>query len=210
MRYISILVLLLICSMASAQKISIGLRTGVAVNTSPFKEELAIMASDAKGVPSVIAGVRGTVDFKHFQAGVGVDYSFYKYHYTMGFSESRVTTPYAFPYLFGNYKINLRRSFVFVGIMTGVTIWGSEKYFDVGSGQTYVSERNKAGLSAGVQAGYNLSVAKKWNVQVEVGARSLPIKAGVTHYDGLGNPISVQENNRVFAMPITLGVNYRL
>lgn len=214
MKYILLIAALQAGSATYAQSISIGLHGGMNFNSTPSfaKDQL----TGASGFSSMLVGIKGTVDFKHFQVGAGYDNSRARYSFTtntntsLGSINMVASTPVPFPYLFANYKYGSSRSYAYLGGSIGYAMLGGKlnimtdektQWRSVGQGNTF---------SGGLQAGYNLSLTKRWSVQGEVGVRYIPPNVTYTSFDAGGKAYETPVSGSSFSYPVTIGINYTI
>jgi hypothetical protein len=213
MKYILLTAVLLSGSTTYAQSISLGLRGGYNMNSTPtFGDQL----TNTSGTNSFLLGLKATVDFKHFQAGAGFDYGRQRYMYetntntSLGSITLAASTPLKYSYLFANYKLGTSRSFAYFGGTIGYAVFGGKLNIMANDHTQWRVGGQKKALSGGLQAGYNLSLTKRWNLQGEVGARYIPLNGTYTSFDSDGESYETPIKGGAFSFPVTIGINYKI
>ena len=134
-------------------------------------------------------------------------YTGYDYNYT-----EVLASAYAAPLLFINKKINLPKSYLYIGPAAGYM-------FVLNSGNTYgytvpgeqMNFGNAQGFAYGLQAGYTLNISKKAALNAEIAYRRAQVSY---HVDGPNADdyitIPYDLEHTLIYIPATIGIKYTL
>lgn len=181
MKKIIIIVLVLGSSFTtSAQKIEVGINGGV----MPYFETTMSPTTET----SPYASVRGALNSRGWQAGLGVEHFQLQTTFTSNAeSVDHLHNSYGMA-IFGNKLFRLPKSYIYTGINGGYN-----------SGRTTRNQNlvPHTGFNLGLQAGYTLNIAKGFGINAEVAARYNRV-----YYGDMGM-------FRVYmTVPVSLGLRY--
>jgi hypothetical protein len=135
--------------------------------------------------------VKGLYNFKHWQAGLAVDFMRWNYppYYAFG-TPVRFANPAIPIQLFANRKLLLKRAIPYAGVFAAAI-----PYFSPKDGYFRNSTKSGVAYSGGVQLGIGNKIIAHWGVNAEV-------KAGLVRLNAFSVPAYM------YTMSLTVGARY--
>lgn len=210
-----LLIVIMLPLYCQAQNFEFGINGGCNFHFLPINN---IYTTQDKAILGYAAGFRANLVLPAAQIGVGVELAnFVEYNYVMPVYTAKVfnhiAEPLISPYAFYNRTYsNIINGYLYTGVMAGVTIarvgvnsWQyNNGIYNVPTGYSTVYNSAR-GFTAGLQAGAVLMVRKHLGLNLEAALRYTDYT-----YKAPSSTLEDPYHYRLFYIPITLGLRYRI